>query len=286
MKPLKVKIDKRLNTIKSSDLKIYDKQVTDDIKFLNKGLASSVMFRNVSASVQDRMDLIKHLESDKVIDFSRMPFNDIFFLAPLELHEDDDPNHQAEIIEDGMLLRISKGRFVGDVIFVSSYVYSRRGDCYISTNFQLLHPETNSCRVAGGSKMWHEHFSKLDTDQSLDERLMAVAFKEAIHAIAILKNIIKFEPIKTEGVLTSSEKRHVPSGLVDKYIEYTLDLTKANRKRFYKTKPHQGGSHESPCEHRRRGHERVLKSGKTCWVKGSIVNEGSKTGKVEKDYAM
>lgn len=285
MKPLKARIDKRLIKINANDLKIFDKQLTDDVKFLNKGLANSVMFRNVSATNADRKDLIDHLEADKTIDFTRMPFDDIFFAMTLELRDDDDSPKNATFIEDGVLLRITKSRKLIDIYFITSYIYSSKSDRYITTNFNMINVVDNNIMVAGASKQWLDNYQTDDKMSANDKRGVTV-IKETIHALSILKNILKFEQVKTEGVMTSSEKRHVPTGLKDKFIEYTLDLSKPNRKRFYQSKPHQGGSHESPCEHTRRGHMRTYKSGKQVWVKGMVVNKGSKTGKVEKDYAL
>lgn len=284
MKPLKARIDKRLIRINSTDLKIFDKQLTEDVKFLNKGLANSVMFRNVSATQSDRMEVVENLENNKLFDFSRMPFDDIFFSMALELREDDDTiKENASIIEDGVLLRITKSRKLTDIYYVSSYIYSSKSDRYITTNFNLINIADNNVMVAGASKQWLENYQD-DGELSANERRGVVVIKETIHAISILKNILKFEPIKTEGVMTSSEKRHVVSSMKDKYHEYTLDLSKPNRKRFYKS--HQGGSHNSPCEHKRRGHLRTYKSGKTVRVRGTTVNEGSASGVIEKDYAL
>lgn len=284
MKPLKARIDKRLIRINSTDLKIFDKQLTDDVKFLNKGLANSVMFRNVSATQSDRMSVIECLENNKLFDFSRMPFDDIFFSMALELREDDDTlKEDVTIIEDGVLLRITKSRKLTDIYYVTSYIYSSKSDRYITTNFNLLNVADNNVMVAGASKQWLDNYQD-DGKMTAKEKRGVVVVKETIHAISILKNILKFEQVKTEGVMTSSEKRHVPSGFMDKYHEYTLDLSKPNRKRFYKS--HQGGSHNSPREHKRRGHLRTYKSGKTVLVSGSTVNEGSVSGVIEKDYAL
>jgi len=47
-----------------------------------------------------------------------------------------------------------------------------------------------------------------------------------------------------------------------------------------------GGTHASPRMHLRRGHIRRLQSGKTTWVRPSMVNPTSKEGVVMKDYRV
>lgn len=64
------------------------------------------------------------------------------------------------------------------------------------------------------------------------------------------------------------------------YVEYTLDLTK----KLPKNKRVLGGTHASPREHVRRGHWRRTRSGERRWIGPVVVNEGSKVGKIEKEY--
>ena len=51
------------------------------------------------------------------------------------------------------------------------------------------------------------------------------------------------------------------------------------------SKPHQGGTHASPRMHKRRGHVRRLRSGRTTWIRNMIVGKPG-TGAVEKDYSV
>jgi len=50
-------------------------------------------------------------------------------------------------------------------------------------------------------------------------------------------------------------------------------------------KPHQGGTHASPRMHKRRGHVRRLRSGRTTWVRNMIVGKPG-SGAVEKEYSV
>lgn len=50
-------------------------------------------------------------------------------------------------------------------------------------------------------------------------------------------------------------------------------------------KPHQGGTHASPRMHKRRGHIRHLRSGRTTWVRNMIVGKPT-AGTVEKEYSV
>ena len=51
------------------------------------------------------------------------------------------------------------------------------------------------------------------------------------------------------------------------------------------SKPHQGGTHASPRMHKRRGHVRRLRSGRTTWVRNMIVGKPT-AGAVEKEYSV
>jgi hypothetical protein len=48
---------------------------------------------------------------------------------------------------------------------------------------------------------------------------------------------------------------------------------------------HQGGTHRSPRQHLRRGHIRVLQSGKKVWVNAAVVG-AKENGIIKKDYAI
>jgi hypothetical protein len=51
------------------------------------------------------------------------------------------------------------------------------------------------------------------------------------------------------------------------------------------SKPHQGGTHASPRMHKRRGHIRRLRSGRTTWIRNMIVGKPT-AGTVEKEYSV
>ena len=68
-------------------------------------------------------------------------------------------------------------------------------------------------------------------------------------------------------------------GDVFKVIKYTENNEKVKREYL-------GGTHASPREHARIGHNRTLRSGKVIWIDSHVVNKGKTAGRVYKDYLI
>jgi hypothetical protein len=100
-------------------------------------------------------------------------------------------------------------------------------------------------------------------------------------ALSIDKGRYETLPAPTKLNKKRAKKNRVP--LYEyKILDIVADILHAQPSQ---PKPHQGGTHASPRMHKRRGHVRRLRSGKTTWVRNAIVGKPG-TGAVEKDYAV
>jgi hypothetical protein len=100
-------------------------------------------------------------------------------------------------------------------------------------------------------------------------------------ALSIDKGRYETLPAPTKLNKKRAKKNRVP--LYEyKILDIVADILQAQPS---EAKPHQGGTHASPRMHKRRGHVRRLGSGKTVWVRNTIVGKPG-TGAVEKDYAV
>jgi len=78
------------------------------------------------------------------------------------------------------------------------------------------------------------------------------------------------------------EKRDRPPLYEYKVLDIVADVLHSPH---FSSKPHQGGTHASPRMHKRRGHVRRLRSGRTTWVRNMIVGKPT-AGAVEKEYSV
>lgn len=97
-----------------------------------------------------------------------------------------------------------------------------------------------------------------------------------IYKLQSFERIVKFDP------RNSLKLRKLNFQQKATYVEYTIDLSKPTTL----MSDSKGGHHASPREHLRRGHFRTSKQGRRYFVKATVVNKGSKTGKIDKAYTL
>lgn len=274
MSSTKLAVEKKLRHIKTSDIYVIAKEFLHEVKFINKGLAATVLFKNVTIDDKIRKKASAMFEGERVMDFSRMPFDDVSIMGDLE-YFDEKSNEKS--IRDGFILRYTRSKEEDNLIYITQYIKLGDGKTWIISNIKGYNTDDGNFDIVACDKRF-KHF--VDRGHENDEHVKSMAL-----ALLSMTALLSFEPVKIEQELTFSERKHVPSGMTGKYIEYTLDLSKPIKKRLWKSAP-KGGSHNPPCEHTRRGHTRTYKSGKVVFVKGSVINKGSTSGKVEKDYSL
>jgi len=80
-------------------------------------------------------------------------------------------------------------------------------------------------------------------------------------------------------------KKRAKTNRVPMYEYKILDIVADILQASPASKPHQGGTHASPRMHKRRGHVRRLHSGRTTWVRNTIIGKPG-IGAVEKEYSV
>lgn len=84
---------------------------------------------------------------------------------------------------------------------------------------------------------------------------------------------------------TKLNKKRAQKGRTPFYEYKVLDIVADILQASPVSKPHQGGTHASPRMHKRRGHIRRLRSGRTTWVRHMIIGKPG-AGAVEKEYSV
>lgn len=112
-----------------------------------------------------------------------------------------------------------------------------------------------------------------------EKEILAVWARIAAHIFNILR-CVNIET-KDNPAPAALNKKRIAHGKVPLYSFKTLHIKVPNER---SASTPQGGTHASPRVHLRRGHIRHLVTGKDIWVQPCVV--GSKTGMVEKDYAL
>lgn len=273
MKNLKLTIDKGLKKIPMDRLVIRQKEFTEDIRFINKGLTASVLFKDLTILTSNKQMLAKNLKAGKIPDLSIMPFEDYCVVTDVDVLDGEEISNEPNT----HLIRLTRSRFSPKIVIVTTYMVNPQTGLFVTIDFKAVDTSDNTFELIGYDK----RFKEIVYDE-LQEHIQ----NEMANVFLIYTAIMSFEPVKIGKPLTFSERKHVPSGVQDKYIEYTLDLSKPSIRYKFKSIRTSTGTHNSPCEHLRRGHYRTYKSGKKVWVNGITVNKGSKSGKVEKDYSM
>lgn len=223
-----------------------------------RDISNSILFVEVHA-LKAEFDVAQN------ITYQYLPFRDFMFLCDMEVTDD---KGEPKLIKDSLLVRMKRI----DEDNVRQFIYYRSNP---SEGYVLL--------------------SLCDMDVIYGMRKQIIPTKSVPHideflklAIPIVKHalftIINFEPmVKNDPTNSFQIKKHVAKPQQDKYLEYTLDMNKSRAKNYGSRKL--GGTHASPVEHVRMGHERKYKSGKKVWINDVTVNKG-KGGRIEKDYKL
>lgn len=270
----KIAIDKRLRKINASDIWVRDKEFLNEVKFINKGLAATVLFKDVTIDMKTRKKAGDMFDNERVMDFTHMPFDDVSILSDLEY---TDEKGEQQVLTNGVVTRYTRSKDVENIIYITLYVCLISSGEWVIVNIKAFDTTNGHFDVIAHSKQSRKH---MESVRKVDGHV-----KEMANSLMTMMALLSFETVKVEHTLTFSERKHVASTYKDRYVEYTLDLSKPVKRRLTKS-PHKGGTHASPCEHKRRGHYRTYKSGKVVRVGGTTVNKGSKSGVVEKDYSL
>lgn len=119
-----------------------------------------------------------------------------------------------------------------------------------------------------------------------DMRMMRDVADEAFSCLHLLTALaIDHGRYETLPAPTKLNKKRAQKGRVPMYEYKVLDIVADILQASPISKPHQGGTHASPRMHKRRGHVRRLRSGRTTWIRNMIVGKPG-TGAVEKEYAV
>lgn len=249
MKSLKLNLVKR---IKAADtLHLPDELIKQGLN-----IKDSILFRDIPVLPEEMYDQFD-------LNFEHLPFNDFMVLC------DTETNVPGGVVykQYGLLNRIVKVN--EDIVYQYSYYCTNPPAAdYILLTLAIIDSHSGEMIAA--------YSYKNDEQESL-----TLVDKLTMASKMALFTIINFEPtVISDPTKQFSVQKKVPILQRPKYIEYTLDITKAKKY----TRKAIGGSHASPIEHDRRGHWRTYKNGKKVWVSSSIVNLG-KGGRVDKDYS-
>lgn len=249
MKSLKLNLVKR---IKAADtLHLPDELIKQGLN-----IKDSILFRDIPVLPEEMYDQFE-------LNFKHLPFNDFMLLCDTE-HETPGGVVYSKY---GLLNRIVKVN--EDIVYQYSYYCANPPLAdYILLTMAIIDSHSGEMLAA---------YSYRNGDQES----LTLVNKLTMASKMALFTIINFEPkVISDPTRQFSVQKKVPILQRPKYIEYTLDITKAKK---YTSKAI-GGSHASPIEHDRRGHWRTYKNGKKVWVSSSVVNLG-RGGRVDKDYS-
>lgn len=235
------------------------KLTTQDKAILTDGISvgKSILFSQVHITKKEQAKA-------QSVGFENLPFNDFMVLADLESHNAE--TDTSNLIEHGVLYRIKRLNETQLRVFLYGNRRSYEFTIIAALDIDIATGQYKRAAPLRDEDWFSEYF----------EHMMR-GVRESIWAIT------NFQPTGTiTPTITFAMKKKIRPEDIPTYIEYTLDLAKA--KPYPKSSL--GGSHASPCEHVRRGHWRRLRNGKMHFVEATVVNEGSKRGKVEKDYQL
>lgn len=247
MKSLKLNLVKRIKV--ADTLHLPDELIKQGLN-----IKDSILFRDIPVLPEEMYDQFD-------LNFEHLPFNDFMVLC------DTNTPNGVDYNQHGLLNRIVKVN--EDIVYQYSYYCPNPS----VSDYVLL------CVVIIDS---HRGEMIAAFTYLKDEReSLALIDKLTMASKMALFTIINFEPtVFADPTRQFSIQKKVPVLQRPKYIEYTLDITKAKKY----TRKKIVGSHASPIEHDRRGHWRTYKNGNKVWVSSSIVNLG-KGGRVDKDYS-
>lgn len=236
------------------------KLTSQDIVNLKDGISvgKSILFSQIHITPTG-------IKKAKTTQFENLPFNDFMVLADLEAINQETGESSTRV--HGVLYRVKRI----NATTIRVFFYGARAGEYEFTIIVAI-----DVNVGTGEYKRIAPAKEQDWFPEFIEKMMG-GVRESLWAIT------NFQPTGTvTPAMTFAMKKKIRPEDYPTYIEYTLDLNKAQ---LY-PKSSRGGTHASPCEHVRRGHWRRLRNGKKIFVEARVINEGSKRGKVEKDYQL
>lgn len=226
---------------------------------------NAILFHDITITKPQRQSAIG------LQDIEHLPYSDFIVLMDMAIH---DETGEVGNEKDAVMVRLWRN---GEDIY-SGFYYRAQGTkvsqySYVLIGVYKFNPETKLFHDQGVLKFTnHKESFAAELEQNFNPQIM-----EAIYVLSNFQSIVKNDPTSTYAI---TSKVKVPDR--PKYIEYTLDLSKP----ITRPSESKGGTHASPMEHTRRGHYRTSKLGKRYFVRDTVVNKGSKHGKVTKDYTM
>lgn len=226
---------------------------------------NAILFHDITITKREQQNAID------IQDIEHLPYSDFMVLMDMGIH------HESGTVEnekDSVMVRFWRN---SGGIFTDFY-YRNAGTkasqySYILVGLYKFNHETKLFQDQGILKFNNQKVGFADElEASLNEQLLQV-----IYVLSNFQSIVKNDPTSTYAITSKVKALDRP-----KYIEYTLDLSKP----ITRPSESKGGAHASPMEHTRRGHYRTSKLGKRYFVRDTVVNKGSKRGKIVKDYTM
>lgn len=218
----------------------------------------SVLFTNV-LKLDDDIDT-----PDDLSYLNHLVFEDLLVLFDSQNPKD------GSVIKDGAVARIY--RINSTTVGLTLFQRAMDGDNYVLfANYWLEYDH-------------HTHDFKCQFGlNSLKDKLRGEFVREYyVLLLGVIYKLQCFERIVKHDPRTSLKLRRLNFQQKASYIEYTIDLSKP----VTLSADSKGGHHASPREHLRRGHYRTSKLGRRYFVKASVVNKGSKAGKIVKAYNL
>jgi len=139
------------------------------------------------------------------------------------------------------------------------------------------------CAVLPLGYVCYKHYpeSERSTRAARDVADEVFAMIHLLTALAIDKGKHTLLPAPVKLNKKRAKKGRIPM-YEYKILDIVADVLQAPQSA---SKPHQGGTHASPRMHKRRGHVRRLRSGRTTWVRNAIIGKPGH-GSVEKEYSV
>ena len=238
----------------------FKRRVIKSLRHTDKIPLEFRKFGKLDMSTRVIVDLdIDNIEIPNDYRLSDMAFEDFFVSRPIQVREDVET-----VIEDGLIIHIF--RLSSEAIGLSTITINPHDDAYYMTACYEL--DVNEVEV---KLLWNIPNYRKYALQDME--------KLKLEALGVLITTATYERESSIAKLPYAIAK-LPHVERNTYVEYTIDLTKP----ITISKPN-GGSHNSPIEHERRGHYRTSKNGKRYFVRSTIVNEG-KNGGGSKEYKM
>lgn len=258
---LKLKIMKNLGQIEWPEFN-EDRKKPLHLKAMD--LEDSVLFHSIE----------RHAKTDaRDVDLRHTPFDDCMFLIPIVSGTIEEGNFRT----DNHLVRLIQNRADNTTDLI---VYWNSGKNLVFKPMMgfTIHDDIDYELVFPTKPITYSDGSVIDIVQDSEHVFVQMerVLREVLWVTMRHERMIIEDPTRRH-----SFKKKVKPTDAFKYIEYTLDMSKRVR---YTRPAHLGGTHASPVEHVRAGTWVTSKTGKRFYRRGTVVNEGSTSGRVEKDY--